>query len=139
MPVIRRGHAGDLAAVASIQATSPEASQWPPADYLDYEFSVAVSNDGALAGFVVWRRLAADECELLNLVVAPEFRRNGVARELLRPLLNRGATSFYLEVRESNETARSFYKSMGFQEVSLRRGYYKIPPESAIVMKFHSC
>ena len=94
--------------------------------------------------------MAPDESELLNLVVAPEFRRKGLARALLQEFLTAPATpgqakacptksSLYLEVRESNQAARNLYKSMGFQEVNIRPEYYQAPPEAAIVMKFHSC
>jgi len=58
---------------------------------------------------------------------------------LLEPLLNLRGSQVFLEVRESNQAARIFYKSMGFQEVSTRREYYEFPSEAAIVMKFHSC
>jgi ribosomal-protein-alanine N-acetyltransferase len=138
MPVIRRGDVGDLEAVAAIQAASPGASHWTVADYLQYEFAVAVTS-GVVAGFLVWRRLAEDECEVLNLAVAPEFRRQGIAGELLAPLLKLRDTQVFLEVRESNQGARMFYKSIGFQEVSIRKDYYESPTETAIVMKFHSC
>ena len=138
MPVIRRAEAGDWEAIAAIQSASPEAAHWPVAQYMPYEFTVSIA-DGRVAGFLVWRRLAEGECELLNLAVAPEFRRRGIARELLQPLLNLRTTKVFLEVRESNRTARVFYKSMGFQEVSVRSLYYEFPSEAAIVMKFHSC
>jgi ribosomal-protein-alanine N-acetyltransferase len=137
MPVIRRGEAGDLEAVAAIQSTCPEAAHWPVTEYLRYEFTVSLCA-GAVAGFLVWRPLGGGECEVLNLVVGPAWRRQGVARQLVEPLLGEGNTVF-LEVRESNMAAQSFYKSMGFQEVSIRKKYYDSPPESAIVMKFHSC
>jgi ribosomal-protein-alanine N-acetyltransferase len=45
----------------------------------------------------------------------------------------------FLEVRESNVVAQEFYKSLGFKALSRRLGYYDLPPETAIVMKFHSC
>ena len=138
MPVIRRAERGDLEAVAAIQSTSPEAAHWAVAEYMQYEFTVSIAG-GSVAGFLVWRRLAEDECEVLNLVVAPPFRRRGVARKLLEPVLNLRGTQVFLEVRESNQAARIFYKSMGFQEVSTRREYYELPSEAAIVMKFHSC
>jgi ribosomal-protein-alanine N-acetyltransferase len=138
MPVIRRGEAADLPAVAAIQSACPETAQWPVADYLRYEFAVA-DLAGTVAGFLVWRHLAEDECEVLNLAVGPEFRRQGIARELLTRLLRLPGLEVYLEVRESNLVARTLYKSMGFQEVSRRERYYENPSESAIVMKFHSC
>jgi ribosomal-protein-alanine N-acetyltransferase len=138
MPVIRRAEAGDWEAVAAIQSASPEAAHWPVPQYMPYEFTVSIADD-RVAGFLVWRRLAEGECELLNLAVAPAFRRQGIARELLQPLLNLRNNAVFLEVRESNRAARAFYKSMGFQEVSTRSLYYESPPEPAIVMKFHSC
>jgi ribosomal-protein-alanine N-acetyltransferase len=136
-PVIRRAEAGDLQSVAAIQAACPEAAHWPVAEYLQYEFTVSIAA-GGVAGFLVWRRLAEGECEVLNLAVAPRFRRQGVARRILEPLLDLRGTIF-LEVRASNLAARIFYKSMGFQEVTIRSEYYSSPPDAAIVMKFHSC
>ena len=136
--VIRRGAPGDLAQVAAIQAASPEAAQWDAAGYLLYDFHVSVRGI-RMAGFLVSRTLVEGETELLNLAVAPEFRRQGVARKLVNSLLAASPGVVYLEVRESNRAARKFYNRMGFQEVSSRSGYYQAPPEAAIVMKFHSC
>ena len=136
--VIRRGTPGDLAEVAAIQAASPEAAQWHVSDYLSYDFRVSVCGI-LVAGFLVSRVLVEGETELLNLAVAPEFRRQGVARKLVESLLAESPGVVYLEVRESNRAARKFYNRMGFQEVSSRPGYYQAPPEAAIVMKFHSC
>lgn len=142
MSLIRAGGAADLAAIRAIQAASPEAAQWEPGDYLRYDLHVCVE-DGRVAGFLVARPTAPDECELLNLAVAPEFRRRGMARRLLKSLLKReeacAAYSVFLEVRESNLAARAFYRSLGFRELSVRPNYYDQPLEPAIVMKFHSC
>jgi ribosomal-protein-alanine N-acetyltransferase len=138
MPIIRAGERHDLEAVAAMQAGSPEAAQWDAADYLQYDFRVWVE-ESRVGAFLVARRAAADESELLNLVVAPEFRGKGIARALLRDLVRTHRGSLYLEVRESNLPARNLYNSMGFQEVNIRAKYYQSPPEAAIVMKFHSC
>jgi ribosomal-protein-alanine N-acetyltransferase len=135
---IRRGGSPDLAQAAVIQAASPEAAQWNAADYLQYDFRVSVCGI-RVAGFLVSRVLTEGETELLNLAVASEFRRQGVARRLVESLLAESPGVVYLEVRESNQVARKFYNRMGFQEVSTRCGYYQAPPEAAIVMKFHSC
>ena len=121
-----------------MQSASPEAAHWAVTEYMQYEFGVAICA-GTVAGFLVWRRLAEGEYEVLNLVVAPAFRRQGVARQLLGSVLPGAGRVVFLEVRESNLAARNFYKSMGFKEVSIRREYYDNPPDSAIVMKFHSC
>jgi ribosomal protein S18 acetylase RimI-like enzyme len=138
---VRRGGPRDLPAVTVVQEASPEAAQWKVSDYLEYEFRIAEAG-GRIAGFLVARTLAAGEREVLNLAVAPEFRRGGVARKLLQSFLAESPGAVYLEVRESNGAGRGFYKSMGFQEVSTRSRYYETPdgpPETAIVMKFHSC
>jgi ribosomal-protein-alanine N-acetyltransferase len=138
MSLIRPGAASDLADVAAIQAASPEAARWLPEDYLGFDFRVCILDD-RIAGFAVSRITGPDERELLNLAVAPEFRRRGVGAGLVRSLITGPAISVFLEVRESNHAARVFYKTLGFQEVGLRPEYYASPPESAIVMKFHSC
>jgi ribosomal-protein-alanine N-acetyltransferase len=145
MPVIRRGEAGDLEQVAAIQAACPEAADWDVADYLKHEFLVAVEGPGVagpatvIAGFLVSRTVAPDEREILNLAVAPEFRRRRVARGLLENLLKDFHGAVYLEVRESNSVAIKFYNSMQFKELSHRKNYYAEPLNTAIVMKFHSC
>jgi len=141
MFVVRRGRPADLAQVAAVQEASPEAAQWNVTEYLQYDFRVAEAG-GRITGFLVSRTLAGLESEILNLAVAPDFRRQGAARDLLLSVLAQTSGAVYLEVRESNRVAREFYKSLGFQEFSSRPGYYDAPdclPESAIVMKFHSC
>lgn len=135
---LRRGGPEDLEAVARIQASSPGASQWNPADYLVHDFMVAVCED-RVAGFVVARRVGEGESEVLNLAVEPAWRRLGIGRRLLDEIKLQHTGTLFLEVRESNQTAREFYKSLGFQAISLRPGYYHSPLEGAIVMKFHSC
>jgi ribosomal-protein-alanine N-acetyltransferase len=136
--VVRPGQETDLEAVSAIQAESPEAAQWEPRLYLEYELRVAAYGP-QVAGFVVLRTLAPGESEILNLATAREFRRRGVARALVGSCLRDFAGSVFLEVRASNQGAQKFYKSLGFQEVTVRPEYYSSPAESGIVMKFHSC
>jgi ribosomal-protein-alanine N-acetyltransferase len=142
MPLIRPGRPDDLTEIRAIQAASPEASQWDPSDYLNYDLRVLVE-DGRLIAFSVSRQTAPDEWELLNLAVAPAFRRRGAAQRLVKSILESRQTStgvsVFLEVRESNLAARTLYKTLNFQEIDIRREYYDQPLESAIVMKFHSC
>jgi ribosomal protein S18 acetylase RimI-like enzyme len=70
--------------------------------------------------------------------VHPEFRRLGVATELLRAEIARWPGAHFLEVRESNIAARSLYEGLGFQAVGTRPGYYDNPPETGIVMRIFS-
>jgi ribosomal-protein-alanine N-acetyltransferase len=92
-----------------------------------------------IAGFAVARQTAPDELEILNIAVDPPFRRRGVARSLIQRLLANYRGTVWLEVRQSNGAARQLYHALGFQVNSVRENYYNAPPESAIVMKFHSC
>jgi len=131
---VRPARPEDRAAIAEIQRVSPEASQWDPEG-----FDVTVAEvAGRVVGFLVTRAIA-DEVEILNLAVDPVNRRSGVARALVRPLLEMPSVSVFLEVRESNTAARGLYQTLRFHEVSRRRGYYESPCEDGIVMKFHSC
>jgi ribosomal-protein-alanine N-acetyltransferase len=134
----RRAETHDLAEVLAIQQVSPEASQWDAVGYAEHELLVAV-NGARVIGFLAWRPITDGERELLNLAVAPDSRRKGAGRALVTAFLGAATGKVFLEVRESNDTARKFYKSLGFQEVMVRKKYYNSPDESAIVMLFHSC
>lgn len=134
---IRAGAENDLDSIGRIQAGSPQAAQWDVRDYLKYDLLVGMWGE-CLAGFVVSRRVAEGENELLNLAVAPAFRRRGVGRRLVAELTNRHPGTLWLEVRESNTDARNFYKTLGFSEAGKRSGYYADSCESAIVMNVHS-
>jgi ribosomal-protein-alanine N-acetyltransferase len=137
-PLIRPGEPSDLPEIVAIQAASPEAACWPAAAYLEHDLRVAVL-EKRVAAFLAARSVAADEFEILNLAVAPGFRRRGVGRALMESFLTGLHGAVFLEVRRSNSAAREFYKVLGFQELTVRESYYSHPPEPAIVMKFHSC
>jgi [ribosomal protein S18]-alanine N-acetyltransferase len=136
--VVRRGEPRDLGAILAIEAACPQAAKWDPVGYLNFDLLVATSGIHVV-GFLVGRTLAAGEHELLNLAVTPDYRRQGVGRSLVCAYLEASGGTVFLEVRPSNLAARSFYKSLGFYDVTLRPGYYENPSEPAIVMKFHSC
>jgi ribosomal-protein-alanine N-acetyltransferase len=135
--MLRRAVLEDLAKIAAIQAEAPEASQWEPMDYLRYECWVS-EQDEAVVGFIVTRRVATDECEILNLAIAAAARRSGVARTLLNHVMVISPGNWFLEVRESNRAAISLYEATGFRRSGTRSGYYQSSPEAAIVMHFQS-
>lgn len=135
--MIRAATRDDLAAIAAIQAASPEASQWDPAGYLDYDCLVAIEND-RVAGFLVSRQTAPGEREILNVAVELSQRRHGIARQLLAAELERARGQWFLEVRKSNVAALNLYKACGFQAAGRRDSYYHDPPEPGIVMKLIS-
>ena len=75
------------------------------------------------------------EAELLTISVRPEHRRKGLASQIITELLRLadGAEACFLEVRASDNGARSLYNGLGFYEVGRRRGYYR--DEDAVVMR----
>ena len=50
-------------------------------------------------------------------------------------LSERGVADVYLEVRVSNTPARTLYEKLGFRAVGVRKKYYRLPVEDAVVMK----
>jgi ribosomal-protein-alanine N-acetyltransferase len=134
---IRSAKASDLGQIRAIQSSASEASQWQPSDYLTFDCHVAFM-DEQMTGFVVSRRVAEGEREILNVAVHPDFRRLGIASALLRHELARCQGSHFLEVRESNGPARRLYERLGFEVVGVRPGYYENPNEPGIVMRIFS-
>ena len=82
---------------------------------------------GPLAGFLLaWE--VADEAHLIDVIVAPSERRQGLGRALVETLLGharaRSLRVVLLEVRRSNLAAQSLYTRLGFEEVGERTAYY---------------
>ena len=115
---------------------------WSTQDFRDCVtyalFLVAAGEGDRIGGYVVALE-AADEGEILNLAVAPAGRRQGLGRTLVdqavETLRARGVRQIYLEVRESNASARALYAGHGFREVGRRKAYYRRPIEDAIVLR----
>ncbi len=82
-----------------------------------------------------------EELRLMNLAVREAMRRQGVGhslvREAFRCALDQAATRAVLEVRASNEPARSLYTTMGFVQVGRRPHYYTNPIEDAVLMELN--
>ena len=79
-----------------------------------------------------------DELHINSLAVDEAWRRRGVARHLLEAVLKEaaaaGARSATLEVRRSNEAARTLYEGLGFHVDAVRRDYYQHPREDALIL-----
>jgi ribosomal-protein-alanine N-acetyltransferase len=103
-----------------------------------WTFGIAAQASRGVAGYLIAREVAGTG-EVLNLAVAPEFRRRGVGGALLRAglnaLRNRRVDEVLLEVRESNRSAQSLYASHGFRPVGQRAAYYRNPKEDALVLR----
>lgn len=91
-----------------------------------------------ILAFLVAHRIEA-ELELENIVVADRARRQGLGTILLREFVAHAqmehCTGIFLEVRESNQGARTLYRKLGFEEAGLRKNYYASPAENAILYR----
>jgi len=103
-----------------------------------WTFGLAAQGSRGVAGYLVAREVGGSG-EVLNLAVAPEFRRRGVGGALLRAgltaLRRRRVTEVFLEVRESNRSAQALYAGHGFRPVGQRAAYYRNPKEDALVLR----
>jgi [ribosomal protein S18]-alanine N-acetyltransferase len=97
----------------------------------------AYAEDGELVGYAFVSRYV-DAWHVMNVAVAPEHRRHGVATELLARLFEITAgdqrRGYTLEVRVSNLGAIQLYERLGFQSRGIRRGYYTDNREDALIM-----
>lgn len=82
--------------------------------------------------------ISFEDAEITNVCVASEARGRGVGRRLMEELIGRcqekGVEFVHLEVRESNTPARTMYDHMGFTVDFIRKGYYDLPKEDAVMM-----
>ena len=79
-----------------------------------------------------------DELTLNTLCVDAAYRRQGIARRLwnaVTEMIQGVCTVCYLEVRESNDAARTLYESLGFVQNGYRPRYYSEPEEAAVLME----
>jgi [ribosomal protein S18]-alanine N-acetyltransferase len=136
---IRRLAYSDLPAVISIERRSFP-TPWSLAMFV-LELSkpsgicLAATDGDELLGYLVCSRY--DQVwHLMNVAVAPERRRAGVARRLIARLIEEGEGNlpFTLEVRISNQPAIAMYERLGFRSAGVRPRYYQDNSEDALIM-----
>jgi ribosomal-protein-alanine N-acetyltransferase len=93
--------------------------------------------EGRIVGMiVVW--MIVDEAHVATIAAHPDFRRQGIGKELLthalRSAIAEGAVKSLLEVRASNGAAQAMYRRFGYVEDGRRPRYYKNNNEDAILM-----
>lgn len=139
---IRKMEPKDLDAVAGIEAES-FSMPWSRDAFSDtlslsyYRYFVA-EEDGEVLGYCGFL-FAADEGEVPNVCVAAAARRRGVGTCLMEALCEEakqcGIAVLFLEVRQSNTAAKELYRRSGFEEIGIRKGFYELPKEDAILMR----
>lgn len=135
----------DVDAVLAIEQ-AVQAYPWTRGNFIDalgHGYICRVEEDGGeIRGYAVLMPLL-DEAELLNIGVAEAQQRRGLGRAMLLEMLDmacewgrqakppiggcsqKNMLRVFLEVRASNAAALALYRSSGFREIGVRRGYYQ--------------
>ena len=110
------------------------------AGYWAYIFRSRKSQQKSILGHMVFMP-GVEELHLLNITISKIYRRNDIAKRALLAIepiaLEKNLTRIFLEVRVSNLPAINLYRSLQYEEISLRKGYYpslKGLREDALVM-----
>ena len=136
---MKENHVPQVAALEKICFSDPwsEASvagelQNPLSTWLVFE------ENGTVCGYI-GAQSVPPEADVMNLAVAPDCRRQGIARQLLSrltKLLHRqGIEALFLEVRPSNHAAIALYEAFGFVQIGRRSKYYVNPSEDALILR----
>ena len=139
---LRRLEQGDLDTVEEIERASYP-TPWSRSMFaaeLRKPSSIALGaylEDGELVGYAFVSRYV-DAWHVMNVAVAPAFRRRGIASTLLERLFEVTASDprrgYTLEVRVTNADAIRLYERLGFESRGIRRGYYTDNREDALIM-----
>jgi ribosomal-protein-alanine N-acetyltransferase len=139
---IRSAAAADVPALAGIERRA-FSDPWSEGSFREaltspWTFGLVAETSRGTAGYLIGREVAGTG-EVLNLAVAPEFRRRGIGGALLDAGLaafrRRRVDEVFLEVRESNLSAQALYLGHGFRPVGQRAAYYRNPREDALVLR----
>ena len=139
---IRRLREEDAAEVAAIEAAT-FSEPWSLESFIkeanekDHIYLVAEGDDGSILGYCgCW--IVACEGQIYNVAVKESERGRGLGKKLMESLIteceSRGVTAFTLEVRAGNEPAKALYHSLGFTDAGVRKNFYELPTEDAIIM-----
>ena len=98
-----------------------------------------VAVDGETVAGYVGSQSVLGWADMMNIAVAPAYRRQGVGEklilDLIRLLQEEKVTCLTLEVRASNEPAIGLYEKLGFVQVGRRPNYYHNPREDALILR----
>lgn len=142
--IIRKMQMEDAMAAAALEAEN-FSEPWSANSFMEeikkdssiyivaYEGEMLVGTCGLVVSF--------DEGEVLNVSVKKEYRKHGIALQMLQCLLEeakiKGIKHFTLEVREGNMPARTLYEKLGFVCEGIRPNFYRNPTEDAAIYWLH--
>lgn len=138
---IRRSVPADAPAIAAAEELifSDPWSERAITDLISTEGAMCyTAKDGDRVIAYVLGRVIAPEGEIYRIATLPAYRKRGIAYRLLdyayKTEKGHGLEVLFLEVRTQNIAARALYRAYGFEEVGVRKNYYKDPVDDAIIM-----
>ena len=141
--IIREAKEADLDRIADI-AVRCFTDPWTRQGFADTmtqssALLLAAEDVGKVIGYCCLYQVL-DEGEIVSVGIDPEFRMQGygahMVSELMKLGMDHGVCRYFLEVREGNKAGRSLYKSLGFGEDGIRKGFYEHPKEDAVLMSW---
>lgn len=141
MRIVRNTIESDLEAIAFLEEQT-FSDAWTLKSIQDtfqqsQAFIVTAESDGKVAGYCIVY-FVLDEGEIARVAVENSYRRQGVGRSIIEQVekvcQEKGIIRLMLDVREGNDSARQFYQSLGFEEDGIRKSFYSLPEEDAVLM-----
>lgn len=100
------------------------------------------SGEFVISGYLLYSVLSG-EAELLRIAVSEDFRGRGYADRLMQSWMKlladvpeEKAVRILLEVRAGNKAANQLYRKYGFEELAIRKNYYRNPDDDARIMQY---
>ena len=141
MLIVRNMQLSDAEGIAALERAA-FSDAWTEKGIIDtfhqqQAFIVVAEMDEQIVGYCIVYYVL-DEGEIARIAVSDSCRRQGVGRAVLNEVnnicLQERISRILLDVRESNDVARAFYKQYGFVEDGMRKNFYDMPKEHAVLM-----
>lgn len=98
---------------------------------------LVADESGHIYGYVGFRQIF-DEGHITNIAVSRQVQGKGIGSRLVEGMLGLGNVlgikSYTLEVRVGNAPAIALYEKYGFETAGIRKGFYDLPKEDALIM-----
>ena len=102
-------------------------------------FLIGEANEEIIAYAGAFLPGAGGEGDIMTIAVKPEYRRQGIAKELMARLESwakaRGASAMMLEVDVKNQSAISLYLNLGYETLNVRKNYYGYGKDAQIMRR----
>ena len=103
----------------------------------DRSYYLVFEDQGTILGYIGFWKIF-DEGHITNIAVKKDTHNRGIGSSLVENMIvlgrELGVNRFTLEVRVSNEPAIALYKKFEFETAGVRKDFYDLPNEDALIM-----